>query len=55
MEHVGQGVAAKDAYVILARGALDRVPVKVDRVIEEMDPAVAHLRADEHGLGGVGV
>ena len=48
-------MAVEDAYVFLARGASDRVSVKVDCVTQEMDPTVAHLGAGEYGLGGVGV
>ena len=53
MEEVGEGVAAKDADVVLACGASHRVAVQVHRVSEEVDPAIAHFRADQDRLGGV--
>ena len=40
VEEVGEGVAAKDADVVLARGAPHRVAVHVHYVSEEMDKGV---------------
>ena len=39
-------MATKDADIFLTIGALHSVTVQVHRVSEEVDPAVAHLRAD---------
>ena len=46
-------MATKDADVVLTGGASHWVTVQVNRVSEEVDPAVAHLRADQDGLGQV--
>ena len=48
-------MAAKDADVVLACGASHRVTVQVHRVSEEVDPAIAHFRADQDRLGRVRV
>ena len=53
MEQVGEGVVAKDADVVLASGASHWVPVQVHCVSEEVDLAIAHLRADQDRLGWV--
>ena len=53
MEEVVEGVAAKDADVVLDGGASHRVAAQVHRVSEEVDPAIAHLRADQDRLGWV--
>ena len=53
VEEVGEGVAAKDADVVLARGASHRVAVQVHRVSEEVDPAIAHVHADQDRIGRV--
>ena len=53
VEEVGEGVVAKDADVVLARGAPYRVAVQVHRVSEEVDPAIAHFRADQDRFGQV--
>ena len=55
VEEVGEGVAAKDADVVLARGTPHRLAVQVHCVSEEMDPAIAHVRADQDCLGRVSV
>ena len=55
MEKVGEGVAAKDADVGLARGASHRVAVRVHGVFEEVDPAIAHFCADQDRPGWVSV
>ena len=53
MEEVGEGVAAKDADVVLASGASHWVAVQVHCVSEEVYSASAHLRADQDRLGWV--
>ena len=53
VEKVGEGVAAKDADVVLACGTPHRVAVEVHRVSEEMDPAIVHVRADQDRFGRV--
>ena len=55
MEEMGKGMAAKDADVVLACGTAHRVTVEVHRVSEEMDPAIAHVRADQDRFGRVRV
>ena len=55
MEKVGEGVAAKDADLVLACGTTHRVAVEVHCVSEEVDPAIAHVRADQDRFGRVGV
>ena len=55
VEKVGEGMAAKDADVVLACGTAHRVAVEVHRVSEEMDPAIAHVRADQDRFGRVRV
>ena len=47
MEKMGKGMAAKDADVVLACGTAHRVTVEVHPVYEEMDPAIAHVRANQ--------
>ena len=53
MEEVGQGVTAQDADVVLIGGAPHGVTIQVHCVPKEVDPAVAHLRADKDGLGRI--
>ena len=53
VQGVGEGVAARDVDVVLARGASHRVAIQVHRVSEEVDPAIAHFRADQDRLGRV--
>ena len=55
VEKVGEGVAAKDADVVLAYGTPHRVAVDVHCVSEEMDPAIAHVLADQDRFGQVRV
>ena len=55
MEEMGKGMAAKDADVVLACGTAHGVTIEVYRVAEEMDPAIAHVRADQDGFGQVRV
>ena len=53
MEELGEGVAANYADVVLASGASYRVAVWVHCITEEVDFAIAHLRADQDRLGWV--
>ena len=46
-------MAPKDADIVLTMGASHWVTVQVHRFSEEVDPAVAHLRADQYRLGWV--
>ena len=46
MEEVGEGMAAKDADVVLARGTSHGVTIEVYRVVEEIDLTIAHVGAD---------
>ena len=55
MEKMGKGMATKDADVVPACGTSHRVAVEVHRVSEEMDPAIAHVRADQDRFGRVRV
>ena len=55
VEPMGESVPTEDPKVLLARGALDRMSVEVNCATEELEHPVAHLGADEDGLGGVKV
>ena len=55
MEEMGKGMAAKDADVVLACGTARGVTVEVYCVSEEMDPAIAHVHADQDRFGRVRV
>ena len=55
VQKVGEGMASKDVDVVLACGTAHRVAVEVHRVSEEMDPAIAHVRADQDRFGRVRV
>ena len=53
MEEVGEGVMAEDADIVQNCGTTHGVTVQVQCVPEEVDLAIAHVRADKDSLGRI--